>query len=73
VQEESQRAVDLSQKIADGTDFAAELKERCIKRLFIGGLATDYCILNTVLDARTLGYETVVLQKLIASSKSSQK
>ena len=50
-----------SYSVFDGTDFAAELKERCIKRLFVGGLATDYCILNTVLDARALGYETVVL------------
>ena len=32
-----------------------------IKRLFIGGLATDYCVVNTVLDARRLGIETVVL------------
>ena len=27
----------------------------------MGGLATDYCIVNTVLDARKLGYETLVL------------
>ena len=32
-----------------------------VKRLFIGGLATDYCVVNTALDARKLGYETVVL------------
>ena len=32
-----------------------------VKRLFVGGLATDYCVLNTVLDARKLGYETMVL------------
>ena len=37
------------------------MKERNIKRLFIGGLATDYCVLNTALDARKLGYETIVL------------
>lgn len=47
--------------VFDGTSFAHELKMCEIKRLFIGGLATDYCILNTVLDARKLGYETVVL------------
>jgi len=50
-----------SYSVFDGTTFAKELKERCIKRLFVGGLATDYCVLNTVLDARKLGYETVVL------------
>jgi nicotinamidase/pyrazinamidase len=47
--------------VFDGTNFANELRTRGVKRLFIGGLATDYCILNTVLDARKLGYETVVL------------
>lgn len=50
-----------SYSVFDGTDFAAELEERDIIRLFIGGLATDYCVLNTVLDARKLGYETIVL------------
>jgi nicotinamidase/pyrazinamidase len=50
-----------SYSVFDGTSFAHELKMCEIKRLFIGGLATDYCILNTALDARKLGYETVVL------------
>lgn len=31
-----------------------------IKRIFIGGLATDYCVLNTVLDALKLGFEAYV-------------
>ncbi len=47
--------------VFDGTSFAHELKMCETKRLFIGGLATDYCVLNTVLDARKLGYETIVL------------
>lgn len=50
-----------SYSVFDGCNFADELQERNVKRLFIGGLATDYCVLNTVLDARKLGYETVVL------------
>jgi nicotinamidase/pyrazinamidase len=45
----------------DGTNLTNELKRLGIKRLFIGGLATDYCIVNTVLDARKLGLETIVL------------
>ncbi len=45
----------------DGTNLADELKMRGVKRFFIGGLATDYCVVNTVLDARKLGYETVLL------------
>jgi len=32
-----------------------------VRRLFIGGLATDYCVLNTVKDARTLGYDVCLL------------
>ncbi len=54
-----------SYSVFDGASFADELKERKIRRLFIGGLATDYCILNTVLDARKLGYETLVLMDAI--------
>ena len=50
-----------SYSVFDGTSFAHELKMCEVKRLFVGGLATDYCVVNTVLDARKLGYETVVL------------
>jgi nicotinamidase/pyrazinamidase len=50
-----------SYSVFDGTSFAHELKMCEATRLFIGGLATDYCVVNTVLDARKLGYETVVL------------
>ena len=50
-----------SYSVFDGTSFAHELRMCEVKRLFVGGLATDYCVVNTVLDARKLGYETVVL------------
>ena len=36
-----------------------------IRRLFIGGLATDYCVLNTVKDARLLGYHVCLLTDAI--------
>jgi len=45
----------------DRTDFNARLQKREIRRLFIGGLATDYCVRSTVRDARKLGYEVCVL------------
>ena len=45
----------------DGTSLAHELRTLGIKRLFIGGLATDYCVVNTVLDGSKLGFETIVL------------
>ncbi|MEI6352402.1 MAG: bifunctional nicotinamidase/pyrazinamidase [Candidatus Nomurabacteria bacterium] len=37
------------------------LKENNVKRLFVAGLATDYCVKFTVLDALTLGYEVIVI------------
>jgi len=45
----------------DGTSLAHELRACGVKRLFIGGLATDYCVVNSVLDACKLGFETMVL------------
>ena len=44
-----------------GTSLADQLRARSVRRLFIGGLATDYCILNTVQDAIDAGFAAVVL------------
>ncbi len=49
----------------DGTELEEELKREGVKRVFIGGLATDYCVKNTVLDALKLGFETVLLTDAI--------
>jgi nicotinamidase/pyrazinamidase len=43
------------------------LGERGIQRLFIGGLATDYCVRCTALDALHEGFQVVVLQDAIAA------
>jgi nicotinamidase/pyrazinamidase len=45
-----------------GTGLAGALRERGITRLWIGGLATDYCVLNTVLDARREGFPVLLLE-----------
>ena len=45
----------------DGTTLAEELKKEGVARVFVGGLATDYCVKQTVLDAIALGFETVLL------------
>jgi nicotinamidase/pyrazinamidase len=49
----------------DGTDLAARLRAAGVERLWIGGLATDYCVRATVLDARRLGFETLVLSDAV--------
>lgn len=43
------------------TELDGLLRSRGIRRVVIGGLATDYCVRATVLDALALGYETMVL------------
>ena len=45
----------------DGTDLASQLLAQGIDRLFTGGLATDYCVLNTVKDALSQGFKVVLL------------
>jgi len=45
----------------EGTDLDTSLRAANITRLYIGGLATDYCVLNTVRDALRLGYEVQLL------------
>jgi len=49
------------------TDLQARLRAAGVSRLFIGGLATDYCVLQTVKDARALGFNVVVLRDAIAA------
>ncbi len=43
------------------TDLAEKLKALSVRTLFVGGLATDYCIKNTVLDALSKGFEVYLL------------
>jgi nicotinamidase/pyrazinamidase len=43
------------------TELDGLLRRRGIRRVVVGGLATDYCVRATVLDALALGYETHVL------------
>ncbi len=44
-----------------GTVLEDLLKERGIKRVFVGGVATDYCVKNTVLGALNLGFQVFLL------------
>jgi len=45
----------------EGTNLELYLKRKGTTRVFIGGLTTDYCVKNSVLDARRMGFETVFL------------
>jgi nicotinamidase/pyrazinamidase len=43
------------------TELDRMLRERGIQRLVVGGLATEYCVQATVVDALRLGYAVVLL------------
>jgi nicotinamidase-related amidase len=49
------------------TELDGLLRARGIERVVVVGLATDYCVKATALDAARLGYETVVLTDAIAA------
>jgi nicotinamidase/pyrazinamidase len=58
------KAIDADQEAYSAfqnTPLQRHLRAIGVHRLFIGGLATDYCVLNTVKDARALGYEVGLL------------
>jgi len=44
-----------------GTNLDSVLRRMGVRRLFVGGLATDYCVRATVLDALKLGYQVMLL------------
>ncbi len=45
----------------EGTTLDEHLRKTGVQRLFIGGLATDYCVLNTVRDAIKRDYTVCLL------------
>jgi nicotinamidase/pyrazinamidase len=45
----------------DGTNLEKDMAGKGVRRVFVGGLATDYCVKNTVLDAVKAGFEAVLL------------
>ena len=44
------------------TGLCATLRARGVERVFVAGIATDYCVLDTVLDALEAGFEVVLLE-----------
>jgi nicotinamidase/pyrazinamidase len=52
---------------ADGSYLGNTLVTLQVRNLYVGGLATDYCVCASVLDARKLGFEVTVLTNAIAA------
>ena len=49
----------------DGTDFESRLRSRGVDSLVVGGLATDYCVRATALDARAVGFDVKLVTDAI--------
>jgi nicotinamidase/pyrazinamidase len=55
----------------DGSDFEKRLRERGVDSLVIGGLATDYCVRATALDARRHGFGVKVVTDAVRGIEAS--
>lgn len=51
----------------DATNLDECLHARDVRRVFVCGLATDYCVKATALEAAAHGFETIVLTDAIAA------
>jgi nicotinamidase/pyrazinamidase len=59
------RADEESYSVFGGTGFEGMLRAASARRIVVGGLATDYCVLATTRDARLLGFAVVVLSDAV--------
>ena len=62
-----QRDVDSYSAFVEGdrktvTGLAGYLKERGLAKVYVVGLATDFCVAWTAMDARAAGFETYVIE-----------
>jgi len=44
------------------TGLAGYLRERGLRRIFLAGLATDYCVYYSAVDARRIGFDAVLIE-----------
>lgn len=51
----------------DGTGLREHLAARGVKRIFVAGLATDYCVRATAADALAAGLDVVVVRDAVAA------
>lgn len=52
--------------LSDGTALEQDLRARGVSHLMVGGLATDYCVRHSVLDALARGWAVTVVTDAIA-------
>ncbi|NJE05874.1 nicotinamidase [Thermococcus sp. M36] len=53
----------------EGTDLAEILKKNGVKRVYVCGVATEYCVRATSLDAVKHGFETYLLRDAVKGIK----
>lgn len=56
----------------DGTELENKLRELQVAHVAVAGIATEYCVRATALDALKAGFETVVLRDMIRSVQSQE-
>jgi putative nicotinate phosphoribosyltransferase len=56
----------------DGTELAELLREVGVRHVLVGGLATDYCVKATVLDALAAGFEATILLDGVAAVNAEE-
>jgi nicotinamidase/pyrazinamidase len=49
----------------DSTTLSDELRKKGVSRVFVGGVAIDYCVRQTVLDGIALGFDVVLLSDAV--------
>jgi nicotinamidase/pyrazinamidase len=49
----------------EGTGLADWLRERGVERVVVGGLATEYCVLNTAADGLRNGFDVLLVEDAI--------
>jgi nicotinamidase/pyrazinamidase len=54
-------------RLIDATDLASDLRRHGVERVFVCGLATDYGVKATALDAKANGFDVVVLRDASAA------
>jgi nicotinamidase/pyrazinamidase len=62
---DSYSAFQASEREGGGTPLDESLRRRGVRTLYVGGLATDYCVRASVLDARRAGFEVVLLEDAV--------